>query len=53
MGERVVIRREGELRSALQRLDGSDPAAMQQVFGELVALEQQRRELRELAVGSG
>jgi DNA primase len=53
VGERVVIRREGELRSALQRLDGSDPAAMQQVFGELVALEQQRRELRELAVGSG
>jgi DNA primase len=53
VGERVVIRREGELRSALQRLDGSDPAAMQQVFGELVALEQQRRELRDLGVGSG
>ena len=30
------MRREGELRSALQRLDGSDPAAMQQMFGELV-----------------
>jgi len=53
VGERVVVRREGELRSQLQRLDGSDPQAMQELFGELVALEQRRRELRELAVGSG
>ena len=53
VGERVMVRREGELRSALQRLDGSDPAAMQEMFGELVALEQRRRELRELGVGNG
>jgi DNA primase len=50
LGERMVQRRVADVRSRLQRID---PAAdeYQQVFGELVALEQERRQLRERAAG--
>jgi DNA primase len=50
LGERMVQRRVADVRSRLQRID---PAAQeyQEVFGELLALEQQRRRLRERAAG--
>ena len=50
LGERMVQRRVADVRSRLQRID---PGAQeyQEVFGELLALEQQRRRLRERAAG--
>jgi DNA primase len=50
LGERMVQRRVADVRSRLQRIDPDD-AEYQQVFGELVELEQQRRRLRERAAG--
>ncbi len=48
--ERMVQRRVAEVRSQLQRID-PEADEYQQVFGELVQLEQQRRSLRERAAG--
>jgi DNA primase len=48
--ERVVQTQVAEVRSRLQRIDPADDE-YQKVFGELVSLEQQRRQLRERAVG--
>jgi DNA primase len=50
--ERRLSGRIAELRSRLQRLDAATAGAEQTgVFGELVVLEQQRRALREQALG--
>ena len=53
LDERLAQRREVELHSALQQLDGSDPEAMNQMLTELTALQQRRRDRRELSVGNG
>jgi len=50
LGERMVQRRVADVRSRLQRIDPDDEE-YQRVFGELVALEQERRQLRERAAG--
>lgn len=49
--ERLVTRQVVELRSQLQRVDPSDVEEYNRVFGELLALEQKRRDLREVALG--
>ena len=47
------MRRIADLKSRLQRTNPVDHAAdYNRMFGELVALEQHRRNLRELAVGA-
>src|SRR4029077_18046050 len=48
--ERMVQSRVAEVRSQLQRID-PEADEYQQVFGELIQLEQQRRRLRERAAG--
>jgi DNA primase len=48
--ERMVQRQVAEVRSRLQRID-PEADDYQRVFGELVGLEQQRRQLRERAAG--
>ncbi|MFI5100913.1 MAG: DNA primase [Actinomycetes bacterium] len=48
--ERMVQSRVAEVRSQLQRID-PEADEYQQVFGELIELEQQRRRLRERAAG--
>ncbi len=50
LGERMVQRRVADVRSQLQRIEPGDEE-YQRVFGELVALEQERRQLRERAAG--
>ncbi len=50
--ERVVTRQVVELRSQLQRVDPADAAEYNRVFAELLALEQQRRDLREVSLGA-
>ncbi len=51
--ELTTLRRVAELKSRLQRTNPVDQAAdYNRMFGELVALEQHRRRLRELAVGA-
>jgi DNA primase len=50
LNERVVQAQVAEVRSRLQRIDPADDE-YQRVFGELVSLEQQRRQLRERAAG--
>ena len=51
--ELSVLRRVGELKSRLQRTNPDEQAEeYQQMFGELVALEQHRRDLRDKAVGA-
>ncbi len=50
--ERLVTRQVVELRSQLQRVDPEDTTEYNRVFAELLTLEQQRRELREVALGS-
>jgi DNA primase len=49
--ERLVQSQVAEVRSRLQRLDPDHGDEYQRVFGELVGLEQQRRLLRERALG--
>jgi DNA primase len=49
--ERVLSLRIDELRSRMQRLESEDPEAQGKVFGELVALEAQRRQIREESFG--
>ncbi|MCU0266506.1 MAG: DNA primase [Actinomycetia bacterium] len=49
--ERQVTRRVVELKSRLQRLDPDAGEEYSRVFGELIALEQQRRLLRDRATG--
>jgi len=51
--ELTALRRVSELKSRLQRTNPVDHAAdYNRMFGELVALEQHRRRLRDLAVGT-
>jgi DNA primase len=51
--ELTAMRRIADLKSKLQRTNPVDQAAdYNRMFGELVALEQQRRNLRERAIGS-
>ena len=51
--ELTVLRRITDLKSKLQRTNPVEhPADYNRMFGELVALEQHRRSLRELAMGS-
>ena len=50
--EITVLRAIAELKSRLQRTNPIEEAAeYNRMFGELVALEQQRRTLREQAIG--
>lgn len=49
--ERLVTRQVVELRSQLQRVDPTDTEEYTRVFTELLALEQKRRDLREVALG--
>jgi DNA primase len=49
--ERVLSLKIDELRSRMQRLESEDPQAHGEVFGELVALEAQRRQIREESFG--
>ena len=51
--ELTVLRRITDLKSRLQRTNPvAHPVDYNRMFGELVALEQHRRTLRELAMGS-
>ena len=51
--ELTVLRRITDLKSKLQRTNPIEhPTEYNRMFGELVALEQHRRSLRELAMGS-
>ncbi|WP_104105788.1 DNA primase [Nocardioides sp. 616] len=51
--ELTALRRIGELKSRLQRTNPVDQASdYNKMFGELVALEQHRRDLRDKAVGA-
>jgi DNA primase len=51
--EVVVARQIGELRSRLQRINPVDePDRHKKLFGDLIALEGQRRGLREQAIGA-
>jgi DNA primase len=51
--ERTTMRRIEQLKSRLQRTNPVDEAdAYNKLFGQLVALEQQRRSLRERAIGA-
>jgi DNA primase len=51
--ERTTMRRIEQLKSRLQRTSPVDEAdAYNKLFGQLVALEQQRRSLRERAIGA-
>jgi DNA primase len=50
--ERVMSGRIDELRSRMQRLEGTEEKAYAEVFAELVHLEQERRKLHEQAYGS-
>ena len=51
--ELTVLRRIAELKSRLQRTNPVEQATdYNKMFGELVALEQRRRSLRELAMGT-
>jgi len=51
--ELTALRRIAEVKSRLQRTNPVDQAAdYNRMFGELVALEQHRRSMRELAVGA-
>jgi DNA primase len=52
LAEVEVSRQVGVLRSRVQRLDADDPAATQ-AFAELLAVEAQRRSLRERISGGG
>ena len=48
----TAARRIDEVKSRLQRTNPvEDPTGYNRMFGELVALEQHRRELRERAIG--
>ena len=50
--ELTAMRRIADLKSRLQRTNPVDhPAEYNRMFGELIALEQHRRTLRELAMG--
>ena len=50
--ELTALRRIAELKSRLQRTNPVDQATdYNRMFGELVALEQHRRSLRELSMG--
>lgn len=51
LSERLVTRRVVELKSRLQRINPEESDEYNRVFGELIALEQQRRLLREKAIG--
>ncbi len=50
--ERQVTQQVVELRSQLQRVDPNDSAEYNRVFVELLDLEKQRRDLREVSLGS-
>jgi DNA primase len=48
-----VTRRIAEIKSRVQRLNPvSDPDAFNRAYGELIALEQHKRQLRERGVGA-
>jgi DNA primase len=49
--ERLVHRQVIDLKSRLQRIDPSDSDEYNRVFGDLIVLEQQRRELHDRAIG--
>jgi DNA primase len=49
--ERVLTLKIDELRSKMQRLESADPAAHAAAFAELVALESDRRSIREQSFG--
>jgi DNA primase len=49
--ERVLTLQIDELRSKMQRLESEDPAAHAAAFAELVALETDRRKIREESFG--
>ena len=50
--ERLVTKQVVELRSELQRVDPENLTEYNRVFAELLVLEQQRRDLREVALGA-
>ena len=50
--ERLVTKKVVELRSELQRVDPENLTEYNRVFAELLVLEQQRRDLREVALGA-
>ena len=50
--ERQLTRRVVELKSRLQRINPEESEEYNKVFGELIALEQQRRLLRDRAIGA-
>ena len=52
MRERYVTKQVVELRSELQRVDPENLTEYNWVFAELLVLEQKRRDLREVALGS-
>jgi DNA primase len=49
--ERVVLTQVVDLKSRLQRIDPTDTEQYNRVFGELIVAEQQRRQLRDQAIG--
>ena len=49
--ERVVQLQVVDLKSRLQRIDPTDTEQYNRVFGELIVAEQQRRQLRDQAIG--
>jgi DNA primase len=51
ISERLVQLQVVDLKSRLQRIDPTDTEQYNRVFGELIVLEQQRRQLRDQAIG--
>jgi DNA primase len=51
ISERLVQLQVVDLKSRLQRIDPTDSEQYNRVFGELIVLEQQRRQLRDQAIG--
>ena len=49
--ERLVQLQVVDLKSRLQRIDPTDTEQYNRVFGELIVAEQQRRQLRDQAIG--
>jgi DNA primase len=51
IAERAVALQVIDLKSRLQRIDPTDAEQYAQVFGDLIVLEQRRRQLRDQAIG--